>query len=71
VFDNETLIIDLINNCIKDDNGKIIFVAENFLLKDTYVSQLSYFITLLVKNQNPFNSLRESIDVLKIVLQNE
>jgi predicted dehydrogenase len=71
VFDNETLIIDLINNCIKDDNGKIILVAENLLLKDTYVSQLSYFITLLVKNQNPFNSLRESIDVLKIVLQNE
>jgi predicted dehydrogenase len=71
VFDNETLIIDLINNCIIDDNGKIIFVADNFVLKDTYVAQLSYFTTLLAKNQNPFNSLRESIDILKIVLQNE
>lgn len=69
VFDNETLIIDLINNCIKDDNGKIIFVADNFVLKDTYVAQLSYFTTLLATKQNPFNSLRESIDVLKIVLQ--
>ena len=69
VFDNETFIIDLINNCIKDDNGKIIFVADNFVLKDTYVAQLSYFITLLATKQNPFNSLRESIDVLKIVLQ--
>lgn len=71
VFDNETLIIDLINNSIKDDNGKIIFVADNFLLKDTYVAQLSYFTTSLANNQTPFNSLKESIDVLKIVLQNE
>jgi predicted dehydrogenase len=71
VFDNETLIIDLINNCIKDDNGKIIFVADNFVLKDTYVAQLSYFTTLLSNKQIPFNTLRNSIDVLKIVLQNE
>lgn len=71
LFENETLIIDLINNCIKDDNGKIIFVANNFVLKDTYVAQLNYFTTLLAKNLNPFNTLRESIDVLKIVLQNE
>ena len=69
VFDNETFIIDLIDNCIKDDNGKIIFVADNFVLKDTYVAQLSYFTNLLATKQNPFNSLRESIDVLKIVLQ--
>jgi predicted dehydrogenase len=69
LFDNETLIIDLINNCIKDDNEKIIFAADSFVLKDTYVAQLSYFTTLLATNQNPFNSLRESIDVLKIVLQ--
>jgi predicted dehydrogenase len=69
VFDNETLIIDLINNRIKDDNGKIIFAADNFVLKDTYVAQLSYFTTLLATKQNSFNSLRESIDVLKIVLQ--
>ena len=69
VFDNETFIIDLVNNCIKDDNGKIIFVVDNFVLKDTYFAQLSYFTTLLATKQNPFNSLRESIDVLKIVLQ--
>lgn len=70
VFDNETLIVDLINNCIKDDFGKIIFVADNFALKDTYVTQLSYFITLLSIKLNPFNTLRESLNVLKIVLQN-
>jgi predicted dehydrogenase len=69
VFDNETLTIDLINNCIKEDNGKIIFAADNFVLKDTYLEQLGYFTTLLTTNQNSFNSLRESIDVLKIVLQ--
>ena len=69
VFDNETLTIDLINNCIKNDNEQIIFGIEKFVFKDTYVAQLSYFITSLNTNQNPFNSLRESIDVLKIVLQ--
>jgi predicted dehydrogenase len=71
VFNNETLIIDLINNSIKDDNQKTIFLADNFFLKDTYVAQLNYFITLLTKNEKPFNSLSESINVLKIVLQNE
>jgi len=69
LFDNETLTIDLINNNIKDDNDNIVFAADNFSLKDTYVSQLSYFITVLATSQNPFNTLRESIDVLKIVLQ--
>jgi len=69
VFDNQTLIIDLINNSIKDDNEKIIFAADGFVLKDTYVAQLNYFTTLLATNQNSFNSLRESLDVLKIVLQ--
>jgi predicted dehydrogenase len=69
VFDNDTLTIDLINNNIKDDKEKIIFAADNFLLNDTYVAQLNYFTTLFATNQNSFNSLRESIDVLKIVLQ--
>jgi predicted dehydrogenase len=71
VFENETLTIDLIRNCINEDNGKVIFSANNFVLKDTYLAQLRYFTSLLTTNQNSFNSLRESIDVLKIVLQNE
>jgi hypothetical protein len=69
VFDNETLTIDLINNSIKDDNENVIFAADNIVLKDTYVAQLSYFTTLLATKKNSFNSLRESIDILKIVLQ--
>lgn len=71
LFRNETITIDLIDNCIKDDNGKTIFESEKFKLQDTYIAQLRYFIEVLTTNQNTFNSLKESIDILKIILQNE
>jgi predicted dehydrogenase len=71
LFKNETIRIDLIENCIKDDNGKTIFASEKFKLQDTYIAQLRYFIEVLPTNQNTFNTLKESIDILKIILQNE
>ena len=71
LFDNETLEIDLKNNYIKDDNGSYVFVANNFNFNDTYTLQLSYFINRLKAFNNPFNSLKESIKVLKIVLSDE
>jgi predicted dehydrogenase len=69
VFENETLTVDLLNNYIKDDDGKVILSSNNFSIIDTYVSQLNYFITLLNKKQESSNPLRESIEVLKIVLK--
>ena len=71
LFDDETLKIDLIQNCITDHNGKTIFNAENFKIQESYLEQLKYFIYFLNNDQKPFNSLRDSVDVLKIVLQNE
>lgn len=71
LLDNQTLTIDLINNCITDDNGNIVFEAPNFTVKETYVSQLKYFIDCLEGNNKPMNSLKESIEILKIVLKDE
>lgn len=71
LFDNETIKIDLIQNCIKDDNGKTLFNAENFKIQESYLKQLKYFIDILKNDQKPFNSLKDSVEVLKIVLQNE
>ena len=69
VFEEKTLIADLINNNILDEDGEVIFAAKNYSISDTYVAQLSYFMSLLTSNQYSNNSLTEGIDVLKIVLQ--
>jgi len=71
VLDVETLIVDLINNNIKSDNGNIIFEEQDYPIQDTYQSQLMYFIHLLRQGIQPMNSFNESIKNLKICLQNE
>ena len=71
VFDNEILEVDLINSCILNDNKEFVFKAPNFEIKNTYIDQLNYFINCLNKNVAPMNSLRESVEILKIVLKDE
>jgi predicted dehydrogenase len=71
VLDAETLIVDLINNKIKNDYGNTIFEEEDYPIQRTYLSQLTYFIDLLRQGIQPMNSFNESIKNLKICLQNE
>jgi predicted dehydrogenase len=71
LFEDDTWTVDLINNSIKDRAGYIIFESPNFIISNTYYDQMDYFINCLNQNQQPMNSLKESIEVLKIVLQNE
>ncbi|OXA71460.1 hypothetical protein B0A67_11725 [Flavobacterium aquidurense] len=71
VFENEILVVDLINNQILNDENKIFFEAPNFEVKNTYSLQLDYFIGCLKNNIFPMNSLRESVEILKIVLKDE
>lgn len=71
VLENSIWNIDLINNKIKNDSGEYIFKKEDFQLKDTYRLQLKYFIECLKKKKTPMNSFKESLDNLKICLQNE
>ena len=71
VMDKDTLIIDLINNNISNDAGECIYEDKNFKVQDTYSAQLNYFIDCIKNNQVPMNSFTESLEVLKICLQNE
>lgn len=71
VFDNEILEVDLINNRILDNQNKIVFEAPDFEVKNTYSLQLDYFINCLRYKKKTMNSLKESIEILKIILKNE
>jgi predicted dehydrogenase len=71
VHNNGVLIVDLINNRIIDDNDNIIYEVLKFEMKDTYSFQLRYFIDSITEKRKPMNSLKESIEILKIVLKDE
>jgi predicted dehydrogenase len=71
VFENQILLVDLINNTIIDQEGSELFKINNFSINQTYKDQISYFVNCIRQNQHPMNSLKESIEVLKIVLHNE
>jgi predicted dehydrogenase len=71
VLEEDTWTVDLIKNEIKSDTGAYLFQAIDFNVKDTYLFQLSYFIDCLKSEQVPMNSLKESVEILKICLNNE
>ncbi|WP_289663058.1 Gfo/Idh/MocA family protein [Flavobacterium panacagri] len=71
LFNDQILEVDLINNKIINDDNEIVFEASNFEVKNTYSFQLDYFINCLIKKSKPMNSLKESIEILKIVLKDE
>lgn len=71
VCDNEILEVDLINSQIYNDAKEIIFKASNFEIKNTYAYQLNYFINCLKQNVTPMNSLKESVEILQIILKDE
>ena len=71
VLDTQTLVVDLVNNTIKSDNGTTLFEEQDYPIQRTYQSQLMYFTDLLKNNIQPMNSFSESIKNLKICLQNE
>jgi predicted dehydrogenase len=71
VLDTQTLVVDLVNNTIKSDNGTTLFEEQDYPIQLTYQSQLIYFTDLLKNNIQPMNSFSESIKNLKICLQNE
>jgi len=71
VLDENTWTIDLIKNEIKNDNNEYLLKISNFNIKETYVLQLEYFINCLKNKQTPMNSFRDSLENLKICLNNE
>lgn len=68
VLQDDVWLVDLLKNEINNEEGKILFKAKNFVPTDTYSSQLDYFIGCLKKGFLPMNTLKESIEILKICL---
>lgn len=71
LLDNQIINVDLVNNIVSDENDQTLFQISNFEMRNTYINQMEYFINCIKQNEKPMNSLKESIEVLKIVLQNE
>lgn len=71
VLDEDTWTIDLIKNEIKNDTGEYLFKTVAFNVKDTYSVQMDYFIDCLKNKVIPMNSLKESVEILKICLNDE
>ena len=71
VLEEETWTVDLIKNEIKNDNEECLFKVSDFNVMDTYSMQLAYFIDCLKNKNFPMNSLKESVEILKICLNDE
>lgn len=71
VLENETWKVDLINNEIKNDVNELLFKDYTFDIRETYATQLEYYINCLKYDQVPMNSFSESIEILKICLKND
>jgi predicted dehydrogenase len=71
LLDNKIINVDLVNNIVSDENDQILFQISNFEMRHTYTNQMEYFVNCIKQNKKPMNSLKESIEVLKIVLQDE
>ena len=71
VLEEDTWTVDLIKNEIKNDKQEYLFEASDFNVNDTYSLQLDYFINCLKNKQVPINSLKESVEILKICLNDE
>ena len=71
VFNDDTWTIDLLNNSISNNKSEIIFQDKSFNILDTYRDQMLYFIEKISSNQMPMNSFSESVNPLKITLNND
>ncbi len=71
LFDDTTWTVDLIANTVSDERTGIIATFPDFKILDTYEDQITYFHQLLEDKEKPMNNLTESVDILKIILDNE
>ncbi|GAA3925360.1 gfo/Idh/MocA family oxidoreductase [Chitinophaga oryziterrae] len=72
VFEDDTWIVDLMNNRIIAESGKVVFDQPDFSIKDTYTKQMAYFTDCISKNVTPLlNTFGNSLKILKICLQED
>lgn len=69
VFENSTLKVDLLKNQVACNN-EIIFQSGNSI-KDTYRTQIEYFINCLKNQTQTMNTVNDAFNVLEICLEND
>ena len=69
LLNNQTIIIDLLKCNIINNNNEILFKEENFNILATYKMQMKFFLNVLKAQEKAMNTLSESIEVLKISLE--
>jgi predicted dehydrogenase len=67
VFEDETLMVDLINATISRADGSVVFSSKESITK-TYQLQMEYFINCVKMKQKTMNTFDDSIEVLKMCL---
>jgi len=68
LFENQTWIIDILNNKIIDSENNLLFIDEKFEIINTYIEQMTYFIDAVKNKKQTMNSFANSIDILKLCL---
>ena len=68
VMEDQTWIANLLKASVYKADGHTLFQAENFILQDTYNSQMKYFLENIYTNIPIMNSLEESLKTLKFCL---
>ncbi len=71
VAENETLLCDLQNCVIKNLVNDTILYTKKYNIMETYIAQMNYFIDIVNKGCQPMNSFEESLNVLKIALNDK
>lgn len=68
VFEDETILIDLMKNQVSNHKGELLYKGSVNIL-DTYLLQMQYFIDLLKGNKKTsFNTFEDGVNILKICL---
>jgi predicted dehydrogenase len=68
ITDNQTIIVDLLDNVIIDVVNKKTLFQQQFDIFDTYKSQMKYFIDSILNKKTLMNDFDYSVKVLKLAI---
>ncbi len=68
LLESDTIITNLIENSIYSIKNNNLIFSNKFDMSDTYDDQIKYFINSLKNNSNLMNNFDESVEILKLAL---
>lgn len=71
ILEDDIWSADLIENRITNSKNEIIFEAKDYQLITSYKDQMEYFVHCLQADMEPMNTVADSLQLLKICLDNE